>query len=434
MKLKIKHLIYSLLCFAVLFLMTGCADTKTPYDTNNEEGYTVSVKYDANGGTFTTDTSVIVDSFNTDGKSKIALISPDDSRREHDAFSASKNGYFLAGWYKERVETTDSDGNTVYTYSGKWDFENDLLSVDSSNIYSSDEPALTLYAAWIPLFEIKFYALDSGEFINSLKFDPTQTKDFSLPAWDEETGSVDLFDFPKRDGYTYNKSFFDADGTDELAGETLTHPGSIDEETGTASDSVLNLYIDWTEGEWYRIYNVDQFIESASLNGNYELFADLDFDGEIWPTSFMYGNFGGVIKGNGHVIKNVVATQTNNSKVNAGLFGQLSDTANISDLTFENITFTIKAGTRKVGTNYGLLTGTLSGDAVLNNVKILSSHLQIDSSCYFGVDDYSIGLVCGMGDSSVLTTAEIDCTAVGDDASSVKITTNGNSVTVDFES
>ena len=434
MKQKFKSLFFGLLALSFVLLLSGCGEAATPYETNNKDGYSVSVKYDANGGTFTTNTSVIVDSFNTDGKSEIALILPDDSRRENDAFTATKNGHFLAGWYKERVETTDDDGNKIYTYSGKWDFEKDLLKIDKNKAYSADEPALTLYAAWVPMFEIEFYSLDSGELIDTMQFDPTGEKQLQVPFWDEETGAVEMFDFPKRDGYTFNKAYFDAEGTNELSGETLTHPGVVNLENATATDSVLKLYVDWHEGEWYRIYTVDQFIESASLNGNYELFADLDFEDEIWPTTFMYGNFGGVIKGNGHTIKNVEFTQTNNSKVNAGLFGHLTDTASISDLSFENITFTIKSGTRKVGTSYGLFAGTLSDKASITNVNILNSHLQIDSSCYFGVDDYTIGLACGMGDSSKLTSAQIDCTAVGDKPETVKITTNGNEVTVDLES
>ena len=434
MKEKFKSLFFGLLALSFVLLLSGCGEAATPYETNNKDGYSVSVKYDANGGTFTTNTSVIVDSFNTDGKSEIALILPDDSRRENDAFTATKNGHFLAGWYKERVETTDDDGNKRYTYSGKWDFEKDLLKIDKNKAYSADEPALTLYAAWVPMFEIEFYSLDSGELIDTMQFDPTSEKQLQVPVWDEETGAVEMFDFPKREGYTFNKAYFDAEGTNELSGETLTHPGVVNLENATATDSVLKLYVDWHEGEWYRIYTVDQFIESASLNGNYELFADLDFKDEIWPTTFMYGNFGGVIKGNGHTIKNVEFTQTNNSKVNAGLFGHITDTASISDLSFENITFTIKAGTRKVGTSYGLFAGTLSDKASITNVNILNSHLQIDSSCYFGVDDYTIGLACGMGDSSKLTSAQIDCTAVGDEPETVKITTNGNEVTVDFES
>lgn len=430
---KFKHLVFILLVAALVFMLTGCGETATPYEKNNDDGYSVSVKFDANGGTFTTNTSVIVDSFNVDGKSQVALIAPDDSRRNNDAFSASKNGHFLAGWYKERVEFTDENGKKSYKYSGKWDFENDVLKIDKSKEYSADTPALTLYAAWIPLFEIEFYSLESGELIETLKYNPTDSKALEIPAWNEETGAVEMYDFPKREGYTFNKAFYDAAGTNELVGETLTHPGTVNDDDATANNSVLKLYVDWHEGEWYRIYNVDQFKESASLNGNYELFADLDFTDEIWPTTFVYGNFSGVIKGNGHTIKNVEITQTNNSKVNAGLFGYLTDTAKISDINFENVTFTIKAGTRKVGTSFGLFAGTISDKAAISGVNILNSHLQIDSSCYFAVDDYTIGLVCGMGDSSKISTAQIDCTAVGNKPESVKITENGNIVTVDFE-
>ncbi len=433
MKPKIKFINLSLLALCLMLLLSGCGKNTTPYETNNSEGYTVSVRYDANGGTFTTNTSVIVDSFNASGKSEVALIAPDDSRRDNDAFTATKNGHFLVGWYKERVETSDEDGNKSYTYSGKWDFENDVLKIDNNKEYSAEEPVMTLYAAWVPLFEIEFYSLNSGELIDTLQFDPTAEKELSVPEWNEETGAVEMFDFPEREGYTYNKAYFDADGQNELTGDKLVHPGTVDIKNATAKDSVLKLYVDWTEGEWYRIYNVEQFVESASLTGNYELFADLDFEGKIWPTTFMYGNFGGVIKGNGHTIKNVEFTQSNNSKVNAGLFGHLADTANISDLNFENVTFTIKAGTRKVGTNYGLFAGTLSDKAVISNVNILNSHLQIDSSCYFAVSDYSIGLVCGMGDYSKVSTAQIDCKAVGDKPETVKINTSGNTVTVDFE-
>lgn len=429
---KTKSL-FVLLVTVFVVLLAGCGETVTPYEKNNQDGYTVSVKFDANGGTFTTNTSVIVDSFNTEGKSEFALLSPDDEKRDNDAFTATKNGHFLAGWYKERIEKTNDDGETVYEYSGKWDFENDVLKIDKNKQYSADTPALTLYAAWVPLFKIEFYSLDSGELLDTLNYNPTSSKQLTIPAWDEETGAVEMYDFPKREGYTFNKAYFDAEGTNELTGEVLKHPGVVNEDNAVASDSVLKLYVDWHEGEWYRIYNVDQFKESASLNGNYELFADLDFTDDIWPTTFVYGNFSGVIKGNGHTIKNVDITQTNNSKVNAGLFGYLTDTANINDVNFENITFTIKAGTRKVGTSYGLFAGTISDKAIINGVSILNSHLQIDSSSYFAVDDYSIGLVCGMGDYSKISTAQIDCIAVGDKSENVNVFVSENTVTVDFD-
>ena len=97
----------------------------------------------------------------------------------------------------------------------------------------------------------------------------------------------------------------------------------------------------------------------------------------------------------------------------------------------QNVSFTIQAGTRVAGTNYGLLAGTVSGEAVLDGVKILKSALLIDSSCYFGVDDYSIGLVCGIG-GDVIPGAEISCAVVGDDPDRLSATVEGNTVTLTF--
>jgi len=440
MKLRIKVLLLTLVTLGVLTLATGCAGEQTPYEKNDSENYTVSVKYDANGGSFTTNTSVIVDSFNisevktnSNGMAEIALISPDNEARKTDAFTPVKSGYFLAGWYAERTENgKDANGNPVYTYGKQWDFEKDLLEVDVNKTYTSAEPVITLYAAWVPLFEIEFYSLESGEYMDSMKFDPNVLTEIKIPEWDSKTGALEMYNFPENSGYTFNGAYLDAEGKQALTGETLAHTGSINYETGTAVDSVMKLYVDWVEGEWYHIYNVEQFVENASINGNYEIHADLDFAEETWPTSFMYGNFAGTINGNGHTFKNIEIAQTNNSKVNAGLFGSLGENANISDVTFENVTFTIESGTRVQGTSYGLFAGSISDTATISNVKVLSSTLQIDSGCYFGVDDYSIGLLCGTGNASIIPDAQITCVATGDEPDTVKITVNGNEVTVEF--
>ena len=145
----------------------------------------------------------------------------------------------------------------------------------------------------------------------------------------------------------------------------------------------------------------------------------------------MYGNFTGTIKGIGHTMKNIELTQTNNSKVNAGHFGYLTETANITDLTFENVILTIQAGTRVVGTSYGIFAGTISNEAVLSNIKLLNSTLQISTKSYFGVDNYMIGLVCGMGDATAVESANITCTVVGDNPETLNVTVNGNAVTLD---
>lgn len=432
MKLNRKAIVTVFLLLVCAVFVAGCTGDKNPYTVNDQQNFTVSIKYDANGGLFTTNTSVIVDSYNisqlpsTNGNAQLALRSPDDPSRGNDAFTPVNSGYFLAGWYTSR---TEQDGQILY--SGRWDFASDRLTVDTNGNYTSSEPVLTLYAAWVPLFEIEFYDRTTGELLDTLRYNPTNQNQISVPAWSTETGAIEMYDFPEKKGYTFLNAYYDAAGTEPVDTQFVQNLGEVDLTTGTGINSTMKLYVDWMEGEWYHIYNVEQFLDNANLNGNYVLHADLDFTDKIWPTVLMYGNFAGSIQGNGYTISNVNVTQTNGSKTNAGLFGQLTESAAITDVTFENVTFTIKAGTRMMGTNFGLLAGTISDGSTLTNVRITNGLLQIDSACYFGVDDYSIGLVCGMGNAGAVT-GDVTCKAVGDAPESLQIQISGNSVTVEF--
>ena len=439
MNLKKKAILFAVMLLLIGVFAAGCGKTETPYQLNDAENYTLSVKYDANGGTFTTNTSVIVDSYDlgqisadSNGTKQIALLAPEDQARGNNAFEAVNNGYFLAGWYTQRTENgVDGDGNPRYTYSGKWDFEEDRLAVDPAKSYTSAQPELTLYAAWIPIFEIEYYVLDTGELLGTSSYNPAQMSNIKLPQWNDETGRLDMNDIPKRENYTYNGVYLDAKGLQSVDAETMNHTAIVNYENATAENTTMKLYIDWTEGEWYHIYNVDQFLENASLNGCYVIHEDLDFTDKIWPTVMMYGTFTGTIQGNGHTFSNIDLVQTNNSKPNAGLFGQLSETALLSDLTFKNVTFTIKSGTRVAGTSYGLLAGAVAEKTQLKAVNILESTLLIDSGCYFGTEDYTIGLLCGMGVANV-DTADISCAATGNNPEKVVISVTDGTVTVSF--
>lgn len=438
MNLKIKAALTFCLLLVTILLVTGCSAEKTPYEINDADDYNVSVRFDANGGIFTTNTYVITDSFNvseiqpgSDGKVQIPLISPDDPRRGNDAFTAVNNGHFLVGWYAVREETVDAQGASVTKYTEKWEFGTDTLSIDPDEEYSATAPVITLYAVWLPMFKVEFYSMDSGEFLSELSFDPTNMEQILVPQWSEETGTIQMYDFPQRSGYTFQKAYYDAAGTMPVDTESVVHPGSVDYSNGVAKDPVLKLYVDWTEGEWYRIYNAEQFLDNASVNGCYEIYADLDFTDEIWPTALMYGNFSGKILGNGYTFRNLTVEQTNNSKVNAGLFGHITESAQISDLTFDNVTFTIKSGTRVAGASFGLLSGTVSSGAVLEDLQIQNSVLQIDASCYFGTDDYVIGLVCGMGETNV-DASGIGCTVVGDQPERVTVQVTDGKVSLAF--
>lgn len=430
MKLNKKAILLVLLIVSVLLVAAGCAATENPYRTNDAEGYNISIKFDANGGFFTTNTAVMVDSYNmedlpkdSNGDAQIALLAPDDSRRGKAAFTAVKNGYFLAGWYAQ----CSGEGESI-TYANKWDFENSTFSVKADGTYSASEPVLTLYAAWVPLFEIEVYDLSSGTMINSTAFSPLESdlEHIQLPSWDEKTGAILMGKFPEYDGYTWGDVYLDAEGTQKVEGTEIAHPGKINFENATADNATMKLYVDYMEGEWFHITSAKQLVSNASVSGNYILEADLDFTDQIWPTAFMHGNFTGTIVGNGHKICNVAITQTNNSKVNTGLFGYLTEQASISDVTFENIALTIQGGTRVTGASFGLLAGTVSDKTSISNV-VISGKLQIAANAYFGTDDYVIGLLCGTGELAI-DASGITCEVIGENTQGITATVENGKV------
>lgn len=427
MKNKCKSVLIPMLLLVMALLLCACGE-QSQFDANDEAGYTVSVRFDANGGEFTTNCYEIVDSFNiagmatnANGKVELALIAPDNTiRGANDTFTAARNGYFMAGWYTTRNEVVDEGGNVSYTYANKWDFENGRVEVDPNGSYSSAEPVVTLYAAWIPMFEVNFYDLATGEKLGAYTYNPTTVSAINVPQWDAETGAIEMYKFPKRNGYTFDGAYYDAAGT-VAAEETVNHPGYVDFETGTAVNSSMDLYVNWMEGEWFRIYTAEQLIKNATRSGFYELFADLDFTGLNWPANLMYGDFSGRIVGNGHTISNVTITQTDASKTRFGLFGSLNAVAQLTDVTFENIVVTIQAGATKSGTAYGLFAGSIAAEAQLSGVRIVGSTLQIDSGCSLMSSDYIFGLVCGMGNYGAAETADITVVAVGENPESVTI-------------
>ena len=297
--MKRKALLAASLLLVTMLFLNGCARNKTPYDLNDQDGYCVSVKYDANGGYFTDNTTVITDSYNLSevkindqGKADIVLLPPDDAQRgKGNFFTPSMDDHFLLGWYTERTETIDEEGNVKYAYSGYWDFEKDKLSVDPSGEYASAEPVLTLYAVWMPVFRIEFYNVNSDDQCGSLIYNPVYNSEIMLPYWDDKSGTIDMEKFPERDGYTFNGAYYDKAGTLKVEGTSFNHTALVDYENATVQNSTMKLYVDWKEGDWYHIYNAKQLVKNAKLSGHYVLEEDLDFTEEIWPSTFMHKNF-----------------------------------------------------------------------------------------------------------------------------------------------
>ncbi len=411
-KIKLTALLAALI--TVLCILTGCSQWELPYEGLNSEGYTVSVRFDPCGGAFANTENVqVVDVFrladakkDASGNYQLKLITPDDSRRGDRAFSISKNGCFFAGWYRECAPRTDASGNPLdaygrptsesgleqgYTYSGLWNFESDTLSVPEGN-YSSEEPLMTLYAAWIPYFNFEFYVQnEQGSFD---LYESKQLIELDIPAWDLSTGKLNMNSFPEIDGKTFEGAFLDDAMTKPIT-EKLT--GDIDYEHGISATEKICVYTKFAEGDWYRISTAEQFVKNSKLGGCYYIEADLDFTGLNWSAALAGGAFTGKIEGGGHKFSNITFIQADNSKTNGGLFGSLASGASIRGVSFENIKYTLGAGSRMQAPHFGLLCGQLSADAALDSVSVSGSEFIISGDIY--PQEYTLGALVGNGDN-----------------------------------
>ena len=385
-----KKLLLAALLILTVAALVGCGE-KDQYARNNEAGYTVSVQFHANGGQFATNTYTITDSYKAAGKSELMLIAPNDPARSEPQ-TAERNGYFLAGWYTECTETgvKDANGNPVCTYSGYWDFSTDTLPVEAGKTYKAEEPALHLYAAWIPNFTYEFYDLKTGELVETVPINPMNPKELELElsTWDKNTGRVNKKDIPVKSGYTFNALYLDAEGTKKVEEASINHSGTVDAVSAVASGSVMKLYVDYLEGAFTAVYTAEDLMDELSSGSDVMIMEDLDFSGMEWDPFIWAYPYGGKVMGNGHTLSNItvkIAPENVNGQeyLYAGLFGKLEETAVISDVTFKNMKMSVEEGTMGFG-DYendiaiGILAGQIEEGAKIENVTFEGCTARID--------------------------------------------------------
>lgn len=265
MKNKMIRTIAAVALIALAMSLAACANGNI-YDSLAKEGYTVKVRFDASGAFVNNTQNVtIVEVFNKDdvvtnsaGKTGIALLVPDDPIRGEGVFKLSKsdgaNNYFQIGWYKERTLIVDASGNPLdifgvpvseskreqaYTYSGKWDFDKDVI--DPATLADGE---LTLYAAWAPYFTYEFYSQnESGAFE---KIGSKQKITLEIPTV-STTGKINMKDFPKVDGKIFAAAYLDEALTEEISENLDGRTLFVDSEKGIATTNVVKVYITWTQ-------------------------------------------------------------------------------------------------------------------------------------------------------------------------------------------
>ena len=404
------------------------------YSDYNKDGFSVRVTFDSNGGTFKGSDSSVIDLYKADniGEDGIKLLAPDDTRRDkNNALTVTKAGYFLAGWYTERTLIDENNPELGYTYSGKWDFENDRLVINSDEDYSAEESALTLYAAWVPYYNFEIYAKDADG--NMVIVANASAINLTIPEWAEGDVTLNLDNFPAREGYTLSGVYYDEAmtekvvGTPNEAGNKNYISGQWDEASATSLTPTIKLYTTWQDGERYRIYTTDDLKKNADPNGYYEIYADLDFTGTEWPSAFSNGKFNGKIFGNNHKITGVSFESNSRSRIANGMFSALGENAYIENLKLENITHTINLMSVASGASFGLLAGTADNGATFKNVQI-GGKILIGDNCasLAGGTDYVISKVIGNGTvSGVTDSITVEKVNPGNNAFGIKVEDDG---------
>ena len=330
--------------------------------------------------------------------------------------------------------TSISGREQGWIYSGRWDFDTDTVAVDPATVSSGADAVLTLYAAWVPGVQFNLYnanVLDADG--NPVLVQTFVNSKLSVPTWNN--GAVALGGaFPKlkvqiTDGDTTTEKDATPFGiySDKEMTQPITEPIKIDinYENGTINTPSYDVYVDLWEGNWFKISSAKQFYKHARADGNYIIEADLDFSvkGAIWPSSFYKGQpFTGQIIGNGYTISNVTVLQPDNAQ-QGGLFGYIGAGASITDLHFKNVTYTA-VGSKLQGSTFGLLCGTLSDQATLENITI-SGKLLIDPALLLDqVDGASYGMIAGMGGTAGINLDKITVETTGDQKNRVILTVN----------
>ena len=290
MKKLLTLILIMALALTLTFILSGCSG-----DADEFEGKNI-VTFNVNGGILNYGTSSTKTSVKFAYYPGTYILDP---TTDIPNYTLSRNGYDFTGWY--------TDENC--TESSKWNF--DTLF---------DMPELTLYAGWEKSISHTFsvYYVVNNE---------TEVKlgDYAALAGDTFSDWKDIAAL--REGYTCTGYYSDKELTTPWD-PNFAHPGG-------ETDCDIAVYADYIEGEWNIVSNYDQ-LKNAMSSGNVYLTTDIDCEGKELNAV----TFSGIFNGNGYKISNFKVIKSG-TKVTptSSIFKRLASTAEIKDITFENVTF-----------------------------------------------------------------------------------------------
>ena len=197
--------------------------------------------------------------------------------------------------------------------------------------------------------------------------------------------------------------------------EPITFPHTFEFEQGKLK---VDIYSDSLEGTFRIIRRASDLTGFSFLNTtNICLLADIDMN-EIYDAGKKFSlpaTYSGQFLGRNHTISNLVVTAKASGPrdSNFGLFNIIDSGANISDVTFENVTLNYDLSNLLESDYYvGLLAGRVRDEATVKNVHVSGT---LNYSVVAGYDGSKLNVhdMCGIViDGAKMTDVTVDVTAI----------------------
>ncbi|MDE6586293.1 MAG: hypothetical protein K2K80_06410 [Clostridia bacterium] len=352
-KYKLNILLALIVLAASCVMLAACSNVFKPED----NGYSVVVTYDANGGRFDNADSTGIKVYKyAPGKS---IIKPGGTQTAQVVAPMLREKH-VSDWYPAVLDENgevirDSEGN-IQVSATPWDFALDRLP-------ETEGYKLYLVAHWVGNFT---FTVDVGEearadgAVNIVNSDYERPGTASRPAHD-----------PVWEGHTFY-GYYDADGN-MLETEADWRKIEISEANPNAV-----VYARWIDGNW-RIVRTREQLSTVMAGVNYYIDADINFAGRTITVAA--DAYTGEFNGNGHTISGInFSTRQNATQYNLGLFN-FGASGRMHDLIFKDCTVSYTYTAMNEGREYnaGFLCGNGEGldMANLKNIGFENCTLNI---------------------------------------------------------
>lgn len=366
----------------LLLLVVACAACVAAACSNSlspkNEGYTVTVVYDANGGSFEATADKPVRTFLYVPGTTIIEPTPDDNILK----PPSRTYFRFDAWYPAVL---GEDGQPLKNADGEFVDESGISIFDSKQPYDftqrlpeQDDYTLYLVANWKGTYT---FTIDVGEEARA-----AGAKDYVFYAdYPQAVVPPAIINIPKWEDHSIR--YFVTEEGEIIYGVESLRELYLDDE-----NSNITVTVEWLEGDWVVLSEPEQLAE-LNTSSDYWLDKDIDMTGY---SVFNLNNFNGEFAGNGHTISNLTITdQTSYSSVpeNFGLFS-FNRRGYMHDVTFENVTYNVE-----------MINGNIPVGAVFNVGLFAGDGSALDLTKFTGISFIGCALNITRRSSIVQTTA-----------------------------